>query len=495
MSQSTLDHHLRDPALNNFNLIRLLAATAVVFGHSFALSLDAGGRVEPVRAFLKFTYSGAIAVDVFFLISGIFVSQSFFFDRNIASFALKRFLRIWPGLVVCLVASVALVIAVSPGIRTQIVLEPVTYSYILKNSLLDLQWGIPGVFEGRKYYAINGSLWTLPIEVKMYVGVLIAGLVGLLYARFLLTLAAAAVGIIFLAFPETFAGFFNLLDKETLVPVIFFLAGMAIFANRSVIAVRSRHLLCLLVVAWLTPPPTFEIVCYVLFALATVWIGCSPVLAQLPKFHSDYSYGIYIYSFPIQQTVASLWPQAGPYELFVAAMLGILPCAILSWHLVELPAQTAGKNVARVLSGKAKMDGGAYSLLRLNWLGLALPVALTLAAAIGLHAATAHLNARPIVALPVQIVAYGPDTVVRGQPFNQQPDGSSAIWVKLDRVADPDFGLILGGKQLKTVNNGVVLTATVPLGLLGNRGPVKLWVEAMRTTSKAQSKPVTILVK
>ena len=136
------------------------------------------------------------------------MSQSLFFDRNIASFALKRFLRIWPGLVVCLVFCVILVIAVSPSIRVQIVRDPATYSYVIRNSLLDMQWGIPGVFEGRKYYAIDGSLWTLPIEVKMYIGVLIAGLFGLLYARFLLTLFVVAVALAFLVFPATFIGFF-----------------------------------------------------------------------------------------------------------------------------------------------------------------------------------------------------------------------------------------------------------------------------------------------
>ena len=230
-----------------------------------------------------------------------------------------------------------------------------------------------------------------------------------------------------------------------MVPVIFFLAGMAMFANRSVICVQAKHVLCFFIIVSLTRPPTFEILCYFLIGLLTIWIGCSSVFAQLPKPKGDYSYGVYIYSFPIQQAVVSLWPRANPYELFGVAVLAIMPCAIASWHMVELPAQKAGKNLAHVLVGKARMEDGLFTFLRRNWQGVALPVMLTLAAFVGLHIATAQLNAHPVALLPVQIVAYGPIPVVHGQPFNVQPNGGSAIWVKLDQSADKDFNLVLAG--------------------------------------------------
>jgi hypothetical protein len=79
-----------------------------------------------------------------------------------------------------------LAIAVSPGVRAELLSNPDTYKYIIKNSLLSMQWGLADVFSGRKYTAINGSLWTLPLEVKMYLSVLVFGVFGVLYSRSML---------------------------------------------------------------------------------------------------------------------------------------------------------------------------------------------------------------------------------------------------------------------------------------------------------------------
>jgi peptidoglycan/LPS O-acetylase OafA/YrhL len=71
----TLGHAI-DRKNNNFNVIRLLAAILVIFGHSFYL-FPTGGYNEPLVGLLKGNYTGILAVYIFFFLSGIFIVSSF----------------------------------------------------------------------------------------------------------------------------------------------------------------------------------------------------------------------------------------------------------------------------------------------------------------------------------------------------------------------------------------------------------------------------------
>lgn len=120
--------HGRD---NNFNLIRLLAALAVMVSHSFALALG-GGSFEPFRSSLGMS-PGMIAVDVFFATSGFLVTASLLSRRNPIEFIRARGLRIFPGLLVVL----ALTVFVLGPVFTSLPLstyftEWETYRYLVK---------------------------------------------------------------------------------------------------------------------------------------------------------------------------------------------------------------------------------------------------------------------------------------------------------------------------------------------------------------------------
>src|SRR5690606_841799 len=149
--------------------------------------------------------------------------------------------------------------------------------------------------------------------------------------------------LVVLVFPDHVSAVFNARNKEALIPVIFFFAGMAVFAYRKFVRVTLTQLFVVLVLTIIVGLPTSEILFYIFLALATIWFGCSPWIARLPKLRADYSYGIYIYAFPIQQLIASIWSEVGPYQMFVMALPPIFLLAALSWHLVEQPAQVTGK--------------------------------------------------------------------------------------------------------------------------------------------------------
>jgi glycosyltransferase involved in cell wall biosynthesis len=74
----------------------------------------------------------------------------------------------------------------------------------------------------------------------------------------------------------------------------------------------------------------------------------------------------------------------------------------------------------------------------------------------------------------VEIVAFGPNPVEAGRPFNLQPDGSSAIWLRTSRGVAPDTRVRLGNTYLDTVIRGTFATARVPNGVTAHAGEVPL---------------------
>ena len=103
-----------------------------------------------------------------------------------------------------------------------------TVDYAIHGStLVDLRYTLPGVFADNPTNAVNGSLWTLPVEMRMYVIVALAGLLGVLRRRLLFNVAAVAIVAIYLAWPESPL----LADPAHARAAVFFLAGAALVVN------------------------------------------------------------------------------------------------------------------------------------------------------------------------------------------------------------------------------------------------------------------------
>lgn len=169
---------------NNFNVIRLIAASAVIFGHSFSLSLSGQDFTGPTTRLLPFfERSGNLGVYAFFLISGILVTQSWCRGESALKFATQRVARIYPALLLCLVFTAYVIgpLGTASPLRAYFGSKPV-HDYILNNlALTNPQWSIPTVFVGTHYLqAMNGSLWSLVVEARMYIVVFAFGVIGLL---------------------------------------------------------------------------------------------------------------------------------------------------------------------------------------------------------------------------------------------------------------------------------------------------------------------------
>ena len=331
-----LDEHTsgRD---NNYNLIRLIAAMAVLFGHSYAISPRPGVH-DPMTLFFPGTWSGALAVDTFFFISGLLVCASVVRSSSIRRYFKARILRLMPALLVCLILSV---FVLGPSISTLPIGEyfssPKTWGFLFDNAfLVKPNYWLPGVFENHPNDAVNGSLWTLPAEARMYLLLGIAGLLSITRRQWTANLALAVLSMVALFFPDYLPLVSN--NSEYFRLAVFFAIGVFFFINRRIIPLNLTALAALLVATYLTR--SFEYGHVVRGLTLCYLVICFAYLPKLgwPKWMGDYSYGLYIYAFPCQQLAWAAVPDTLPIQNSLLALTFCLPLAICSWHFIEKPA-------------------------------------------------------------------------------------------------------------------------------------------------------------
>ena len=316
---------------NAFDFIRLFAAGLVVWSHQHALM----GLPEPVVEVFQSSFGG-VGVLIFFAISGYLNTLSVVRHKSMLTFLIRRGLRIYPGLAVCVLFTVTLGAFVVPNIKPYFNYQ--LLSFIGKNITLffgDKAGVSEGVFIGNSYpNALNGSLWTLAYEVKMYV------LLAICFAAFrfkpnaLLVISAGGICLIgFSAFNYFWLKFGAMFLAGCLIATIQLLkslrVGVAVVVGLSCLfAILGNVLL-----TW-----------YLLLAASFILIGAIglPPSLRLPL---DLSYGIYIYAWPIQQLSAMITSNFWIALLF--STLFTLLLALLSTLFIELPAQRFKRDLRR----------------------------------------------------------------------------------------------------------------------------------------------------
>jgi peptidoglycan/LPS O-acetylase OafA/YrhL len=325
---------------NNFNLLRIIAAIAVLVSHT-ALITRGPDAVELLSTQLGGITLGTLSVMMFFAISGFFITHSFAKRTSLLLFVQARYLRLFPALIVVTALTVLVswfwLTTASPS-----VFWPEAANFFLRNvTMFSLSHDLPGVFVGNIYgTTINSSLWTLNYEVMCYMGVVLCGLMGLTRPRyFVFVLAVFAVvyvlhDIYAQILYERISRLSNLITLG--LP---FIIGMSFWVWRRVIPLSVPIALILLIVTYFChETPVFRAVLVLALSYTVFVIGYAkiPVLATYNRV-GDYSYGTYVYAFPIQQTLAS-YGIVTPLTNMALALPLTLFCAVLSWHLVEAPA-------------------------------------------------------------------------------------------------------------------------------------------------------------
>jgi len=340
---------------NNFNLLRFVAATLVLYSHSFAIQIG-DPAAEPLRSSIGMTW-GTIAVDIFFVTSGFLIAGSFFNRKSVLAFSWARVLRIFPGLLVANLITVFIIGLAFTKLSLGSYLQNLEiYKFLIKNTLLlvsNIQWLLPGVFVDNPVgAAVNGSLWTLPYELKMYFLLAIVALIFLWVEKRIKIPVIKWVFISLVTITLIIKGYNfylneSLLGKNFIRLFSFFFIGSLfyLYSDKVLLSGKFSGLLFVLLMLSAIDPSFFMPVYtlslpYLIFYIAYVPAG----KIRLYNNFGDYSYGMYVYAYPVQQAVMAAYPSASLVEMIIYPFVITLLLAYFSWQLVEKKA-LALKNV------------------------------------------------------------------------------------------------------------------------------------------------------
>lgn len=329
-----------DIRANAFDLLRLVAAFTVLVEHSWVLL----GDDYPLLPERSGTTIGGVGLGIFFLTSGYLILDSWLRDPSAHRFAARRALRIAP-LFVLVVLVGALVVGpvlstLAPGAYFR---DGGTWAYVGSHlTLHTLEFDLPGVLvDAPESSAINGALWTIPIEIYCYIGILGLGVVGIARQRWLVAaLAVVPVGVLVVADVSGYDGTVvpRLLSTNGLPLVAFFALGMAVRSLRA--GWRPPWALTgLAVVVWpfTWGSPVAGIAAFVAIALLTLTVAFAmPAAVQHPTGTDDLSYGIYVLGYPVQQILIGSGVAPGALVLLLTVVI-VAPLAVLSWRFIERP--------------------------------------------------------------------------------------------------------------------------------------------------------------
>ena len=349
-----------------FDILRIVLAMVIFAGHARWATGLAGMAIAQVADKARLTANHAVTttvggvlhvsawtgpgrpiklalVPMFFALSGFLVAGSAFRLRHTGTFLAHRVLRIFPALVVEVALSALLLGILFTTLPLSSYFADPQFSEYLLNAVGDISYTLPGVFLNNPVkFVVNVNLWTLPSEFYCYL--LMAGLMltGLVYNRRAYT-ALMAVATLALAVAHAISGFSTPLGPfPAHVIVYYFLFGVLFFHWRDRIpaspwlfvasAAASYGLLMFDATVYLAPLPV---------AYMTLYVGLIPVPKSRLLSSGDYSYGIYLYGFPITQSLIALRPDwfTGGTVQFLTLLMAALALTTLfaagSWHLVE----------------------------------------------------------------------------------------------------------------------------------------------------------------
>ena len=335
---------------NNINLLRFIAASLVIYFHMDFLLGKSGYEIMGQGL-------GSIAVNVFFVLSGYLIASSWTHSSGFLSYLIRRAARIFPGLIVVVLVTVFVIGPLFTSLSMgEYFSSAETWGY-LESILLSSTKSLPGVFEAVPYpRAVNGSLWTLRYEFAMYLLVPVAYFV---IGRFGRARKGVALGL----FAVLAVGYCLVSGFGIAVPDIcaqglrlasYFFAGCIVYefdlakyldVQYSVLAV-----LFMLIFARECGP-----LCVPLMLVTTTVFVFGFALAPRPRFakcfsKNDFSYGIYIWAFPIQQMLVQLGGGSSTDSTLaysLAAFAVTLALSVGSWFLVEKPCMDLGKRLSR----------------------------------------------------------------------------------------------------------------------------------------------------
>ena len=322
---------------NNMDLLRLLFACSVMVYHAIVLSRWRSPHLS------LFTDLAGVGVDGFFVISGFLIFQSYEKSQSLKDYVQKRIRRIYPAYATVIAAIIVMGAAV-----TELPLSDYIGRRLARFALTNLAFlnfldpAPPGVFLHNPVTAVDGSLWTIKVEVMFYVSVPIivwACRHAPRSALFCLIYVLSTLYRLFFSrlFVTTGHDVYDTLAKQLPGQMTFFISGASLYYYRQAVKKYSKLVIsaaAVLVALYFRGWPLQPIFPAAL-SIVVMAVAFGPYMGNAGCF-GDFSYGVYIWHFPIIQAfVANGLFASQPRAAFATSLGFTLALAFLSWHLVE----------------------------------------------------------------------------------------------------------------------------------------------------------------
>lgn len=361
---------LYDKRDNAFDVIRFLLAVAVIYSHSHVLLLGPGKSADFLEIFTRYQTSlGSFAVNAFFVISGFLIMQSLANSSSYFNYFKNRFLRIFPAFFVSLVV---IAFVIGPFITNVSYLDYFSpnatspYLFVFKNitfNIFGYVWTVRDLFEHSPFQgSVNGSMWTLKHEFALYI--LLPILSYFLFIKHKLLILFLSIILVFLSILNILYGY-KLVNLEGIMYWVFsnneynniiklapyFLIGSLMYLFREKIIIDNRLIVLTLILLIMSIKMSLLNI-IMIFTLPYLIIALA-IKLKYSRFrkYGDFSYGLYIYAFPIQQLLVHfLKSSLNISGFFIISTLITLVVSVISWHLIE----------KRVLAFKVGIRGVFY---------------------------------------------------------------------------------------------------------------------------------------
>jgi len=339
--------HPKERLKNNYDFFRIFAACCIIFYHSF--SLLAKQNEEPLNQITNRRVDfSLIGLSIFFCISGYLIAKSAVRSPTVLNYLWKRFLRIQPLLIVTCFFTIFLIGPIfTERSLTGYFSDGNTYAYFRNiMPLFGVQFYLPGVFTHLHDEGVNGSLWTLIVEERLY---LLMTLVFLYrkdksnYLAFLIGL----VNVLYIVNRYFFSGeMIPYLSGRAFFYALLFLNSAALYLLK--IKFKKNLLIYILIgfvcfVVGILLPHT-DVLYFIAFPFLVNAIANIEGRLNYAGEYGDFTYGTYVFSFPVQQILVSKGI-INPYNLFFITIAIVLPLAVLSWKFIESPFLRLKKKV------------------------------------------------------------------------------------------------------------------------------------------------------
>jgi peptidoglycan/LPS O-acetylase OafA/YrhL len=332
---------------NSFDIIRLAASIGVLVWHSYYLL---GRYIEdPFYRLSNTFHTGSFSVYIFFILSGFLIALSWEHHPRVAAFLGKRILRILPTLIVSVLLTLFILGPIYTTFTTiEYFRNPNTWLYLNNISLFDRNGTLPGVFVNNPNSGIiNGSAWSLPYEFTLYLWIAIIGALSLIsnIKRHTILVFLILVSLFYVFIGQKVPAtanieIFHMNVNFFLQHSIYFMLGTIFYLYKDKIRLNWIVALCSIVVLALTFKFHEYYFPFGVIALTYIVVYLAFISFKKPLFTSkigDLSYGIYIYSYPIQQILIYHLPDISVYKFIGVSFIFSVLAGIASWWLIEKP--------------------------------------------------------------------------------------------------------------------------------------------------------------